>query len=63
MDYLQPQASGLRVSVLPFGAGTFGGREPLFDPRGASGTAVLRQHPHISWRQQDDFARPAPPLV
>jgi aryl-alcohol dehydrogenase-like predicted oxidoreductase len=36
MEYRQLGASGLRVPVLSFGAGTFGGSGPLFSAWGTS---------------------------
>jgi aryl-alcohol dehydrogenase-like predicted oxidoreductase len=41
MDYRNLGASGLRVPVLSFGAGTFGGSGPLF---GARNEEQLRQN-------------------
>ena len=43
MDYRQLGASGLRVPVLSFGAGTFGGVGPLFSAWGASDAAEARR--------------------
>ena len=43
MDYRQLGASGLRVSALSFGAGTFGGQGPLFSAWGATDTAGARR--------------------
>lgn len=43
MDYRQLGASGLRVPALSFGAGTFGGKGPLFEAWGTSGTEEARR--------------------
>jgi len=43
MDYRQLGASGLRVPVLAFGAGTFGGAGPLFGNWGTSGVEEARR--------------------
>ena len=43
MDYRQLGASGLRVPVLSFGTGTFGGTGPLFGAWGTSDAAEARQ--------------------
>lgn len=43
MDYRQLGESGLRVSALSFGAGTFGGSGPLFSHWGTSGVTEARR--------------------
>ena len=43
MEYRQLGASGLRVPVLSFGAGTFGGKGPLFSAWGTSGVEQARR--------------------
>ncbi|MBZ9559542.1 MULTISPECIES: aldo/keto reductase [unclassified Modicisalibacter] len=43
MQYRQLGAAGLRVPVLSFGAGTFGGKGPLFSAWGDSGTEQARR--------------------
>ena len=43
MDYRQLGASGLRVPALSFGAGTFGGKGPLFGSWGTSDTGEARR--------------------
>jgi len=43
MDYRQLGESGLRVSALSFGAGTFGGSGPLFSHWGTSGVSEARR--------------------
>ncbi|MDT0302068.1 aldo/keto reductase [Streptomonospora wellingtoniae] len=43
MEYRQLGASGLRVPALSFGAGTFGGRGPLFGAWGDTGAAEARR--------------------
>jgi aryl-alcohol dehydrogenase-like predicted oxidoreductase len=43
MEYRNLGASGLRVSVLSFGAGTFGGQGPLFSAWGRSGVEEARK--------------------
>jgi len=43
MDYRQLGSSGLRVPVLSFGAGTFGGAGPLFSAWGQSDAAEARR--------------------
>ncbi|WP_017965056.1 aldo/keto reductase [Rhizobium leguminosarum] len=43
MDYRNLSASGLRVSVLSFGAGTFGGSGPLFGAWGNTGAEEARR--------------------
>jgi len=43
MDYRQLGASGLRVPVLSFGAGTFGGKGPLFSAWGNNGVEEARR--------------------
>ncbi|MFL5010939.1 aldo/keto reductase [Rhizobium sp.] len=43
MDYRNLGASGLRVSVLSFGAGTFGGSGPLFGAWGNTGAEEARR--------------------
>jgi aryl-alcohol dehydrogenase-like predicted oxidoreductase len=43
MEYRQLGSSGLRVSVLSFGAGTFGGTGPLFAAWGRSDAAEARR--------------------
>ncbi|MFT8246760.1 aldo/keto reductase [Roseomonas sp. BN140053] len=43
MEYRQLGSSGLRVSVLGFGAGTFGGSGPLFSAWGQSDAAEARR--------------------
>ena len=43
MDYRQLGASGLRVPALSFGAGTFGGKGPLFSAWGTSGADEARR--------------------
>ena len=43
MEYRQLGASGLRVSALSFGAGTFGGSGPLFSHWGTSGAEEARR--------------------
>lgn len=43
MEYRQLGASGLRVSALSFGAGTFGGRGPLFSAWGDSDAIEARR--------------------
>ncbi|WP_423823684.1 aldo/keto reductase [Salinisphaera sp. SPP-AMP-43] len=43
MEYRQLGASGLRVPVLSFGAGTFGGQGPLFSAWGDSNAAQARR--------------------
>jgi aryl-alcohol dehydrogenase-like predicted oxidoreductase len=43
MEYRQLGASGLRVPVLSFGAGTFGGKGPLFGAWGHSDAAEARR--------------------
>lgn len=43
MDYRQLGSSGLRVPVLSFGAGTFGGSGPLFSAWGQSDAAEARR--------------------
>ena len=43
MEYRQPGASGLRVPVLSFGTGTFGGSGPLFGAWGTSDVDEARR--------------------
>ncbi|MGW4893259.1 aldo/keto reductase [Kitasatospora sp. NPDC004240] len=43
MEYRQLGASGLKVSALSFGAGTFGGRGPLFEAWGNTGVQAARR--------------------
>jgi len=43
MEYRQLGASGMRVPALSFGAGTFGGRGPLFSAWGQSDAAEARR--------------------
>lgn len=43
MDYRQLGESGLRVSALSFGAGTFGGSGPLFSHWGTSGVSEAKR--------------------
>jgi aryl-alcohol dehydrogenase-like predicted oxidoreductase len=43
MDYRNLGASGLKVPVLSFGTGTFGGQGPLFSAWGRSGTEEARR--------------------
>lgn len=43
MEYRQLGGSGLRVPVLSFGAGTFGGKGPLFSAWGTSGVEQARR--------------------
>ena len=43
MDYRRLGASGLHVSSLSFGAGTFGGRGPLFSAWGDTGVNEARR--------------------
>ncbi|SFJ98306.1 aldo/keto reductase [Bradyrhizobium sp. cf659] len=43
MEYRNLGASGLRVPVLSFGTGTFGGQGPLFSAWGRSGTEEARR--------------------
>src|SRR6478735_3040353 len=43
MDYRNLGASGLRVPVLSFGTGTFGGQGPLFSAWGRSGAEEARR--------------------
>ncbi|MEO9962941.1 MAG: aldo/keto reductase, partial [Nisaea sp.] len=43
MEYRQLGASGLKVPALSFGAGTFGGRGPLFSHWGTSGFEEARR--------------------
>ena len=43
MEYRFLGASGFKVPVLGFGAGTFGGKGPLFSAWGATGTAEARR--------------------
>src|SRR6516164_5451053 len=43
MEYRSLGASGLKVPVLSFGAGTFGGKGPLFSAWGNSGVEEARQ--------------------
>ncbi|MEU8844416.1 aldo/keto reductase [Streptomyces roseus] len=43
MEYRQLGASGLQVPALGFGAGTFGGRGPLFGAWGSTGVAEARR--------------------
>src|SRR6478735_2790301 len=43
MDYRNLGASGLRVPVLSFGTGTFGGQGPLFSAWGRSGAEEARK--------------------
>ncbi|MEV6580941.1 aldo/keto reductase [Streptomyces sp. NPDC051582] len=43
MEYRRLGASGLQVSALSFGAGTFGGRGPLFGAWGSTGVAEARR--------------------
>jgi aryl-alcohol dehydrogenase-like predicted oxidoreductase len=43
MEYRRLGASGLRVPVLSFGAGTFGGRGPLFGAWGSTGPQEARR--------------------
>jgi aryl-alcohol dehydrogenase-like predicted oxidoreductase len=43
MDYRRLGASGLHVSALSFGAGTFGGRGPLFSAWGDTGAQEARR--------------------
>jgi aryl-alcohol dehydrogenase-like predicted oxidoreductase len=43
MDYRRVGASGLQVPALSFGAGTFGGRGPLFGAWGDSGVREARE--------------------
>ncbi|WP_347091796.1 aldo/keto reductase [Sphingomonas parapaucimobilis] len=43
MEYRQLGSSGLRVPVLSFGAGTFGGKGPLFSAWGTSDAAEARR--------------------
>jgi aryl-alcohol dehydrogenase-like predicted oxidoreductase len=47
MDYRQLGKSGLRVPVLSFGAGTFGGTGPLFSHWGTSDANEARRLVHI----------------
>jgi aryl-alcohol dehydrogenase-like predicted oxidoreductase len=42
MDYRNLGASGLKVPVLSFGTGTFGGQGPLFSAWGKSGVEEAR---------------------
>jgi aryl-alcohol dehydrogenase-like predicted oxidoreductase len=64
MDYRQLGASGLRVPVLSFGTGTFGGR-PTPAQMAALDAASDRPppYPDTPYRQQEGFARLNPPLV
>ena len=48
MDYRRLGASGLHVSALSFGAGTFGGRGPLFGAWGATDAREARRLVDIS---------------
>jgi len=43
MEYRNLGASGLKVPVLSFGTGTFGGQGPLFSAWGRSGTEEARK--------------------
>ncbi|MFI5661238.1 aldo/keto reductase [Streptomyces sp. NPDC051684] len=43
MEYRQLGTSGLKVPALSFGAGTFGGRGPLFSARGTAGVDEARR--------------------
>ena len=43
MEYRQLGSSGLRVPVLSFGAGTFGGKGPLFSAWGQSDATEARR--------------------
>nr|WP_241769071.1 aldo/keto reductase [Sphingomonas melonis] len=43
MEYRQLGSSGLRVPALSFGAGTFGGKGPLFSAWGTSDAAEARR--------------------
>ncbi|TXI12450.1 MAG: aldo/keto reductase [Rhizobium sp.] len=43
MEYRNLGSSGLRVPVLSFGAGTFGGKGPLFGAWGSTGAAEARR--------------------
>src|SRR5690606_32269029 len=43
MEYRHLGASGLRVSALGFGAGTFGGKGPLFSAWGDTDAAAARR--------------------
>src|SRR5919107_5987258 len=43
MDYRRLGASGLKVPALSFGAGTFGGRGPLFSAWGDTDVAGARR--------------------
>ncbi|MFE4210606.1 aldo/keto reductase, partial [Streptomyces goshikiensis] len=43
MEYRRLGASGLQVPELSFGAGTFGGRGPLFGAWGNTGVAEARR--------------------
>src|ERR1700754_2610885 len=43
MDYRRLGASGLHVSALSFGAGTFGGRGPLFGAWGSTDAQQARR--------------------
>ena len=43
MEYRSLGASGLKVSVLSFGTGTFGGEGPLFSAWGRSGVDEARR--------------------
>ncbi|WP_430641806.1 aldo/keto reductase, partial [Bradyrhizobium macuxiense] len=43
MEYRNLGASGLKVSVLSFGTGTFGGQGPLFSAWGRSGVDEARR--------------------
>src|SRR3546814_563672 len=48
MEYRQLGASGLKVSALGFGAGTFGGKGPLFSAWGNTGVEQARRIVDIS---------------
>ncbi|MEI2301355.1 aldo/keto reductase [Ensifer sp. MJa1] len=48
MEYRRLGSSGLKVSALSFGAGTFGGKGPLFSAWGNSGEAEARRLIDIS---------------
>ncbi|MEU6390939.1 aldo/keto reductase [Streptomyces sp. NPDC046939] len=48
MEYRRLGTSGLKVPALSFGAGTFGGRGPLFSAWGTSGVAEARRMVDLS---------------
>src|SRR3546814_18697200 len=59
MEYRQLGASGLKVSALGFGAGTFGGKGPLFSAWGNTGVEHARRIVDISLDAGVTFFDPA----